>query len=126
MTGWSAELECTFEKAVAETANIVGVLEGAGPLAQETIVLGAHYDHIGRGEFGSRKPDVARGPQRRGRQRDGHGGRAGIGPANDPDAGRRRRGVWCSSRSAARRGDWWAASSTWTIRCSRWPTRWRC
>lgn len=56
--GWSAELECTFEKAAAETANIVGVLEGAGPLAQETIVLGAHYDHIGRGEFGSRKPDA--------------------------------------------------------------------
>ena len=58
LTGWSAELECTFEKAVAETANIVGVLEGAGPLAQETIVMGAHYDHIGCGEFGSRKPDA--------------------------------------------------------------------
>ncbi len=58
MQGWSAEVECTFEKALAETANIVGVLEGAGPLAQETIVLGAHYDHIGRGEFGSRKPDA--------------------------------------------------------------------
>ena len=42
---------------MAETANIVGVLEGEGPLAQETIVLGAHYDHIGRGEFGSRKPN---------------------------------------------------------------------
>lgn len=57
LLGWSAELECTFENAVAETANIVGVLEGAGPWARETIVLGAHYDHIGRGEFGSRKPD---------------------------------------------------------------------
>jgi len=57
LPGWSAELECTFEKAVADTANIVGVLEAAGPLSQETIVLGAHYDHIGHGEFGSRKRD---------------------------------------------------------------------
>ncbi len=58
LAGWSAELACAFEKAAAQTANIVGVLEGAGPLAHETIVLGAHYDHIGRGEFGSRKPEA--------------------------------------------------------------------
>lgn len=53
--GWTVELKSAFEQTTAETANIIGVLEGAGPLAQETIVLGAHYDHIGRGEFGSRK-----------------------------------------------------------------------
>jgi hypothetical protein len=57
LTGWSVDIETTFERSMAETANIVGVLEGEGPLAQETIVLGAHYDHIGRGEFGSRKPN---------------------------------------------------------------------
>ena len=28
---------------------MVGVLEGAGPLADETIVVGAHYDHLGHG-----------------------------------------------------------------------------
>ena len=33
--------------------NVVGVLEGAGPLADETIVVGAHYDHLGSGGFGS-------------------------------------------------------------------------
>ena len=33
--------------------NVVGVLEGAGPLAEETVVIGAHYDHVGMGEFGS-------------------------------------------------------------------------
>jgi len=27
--------------------NVVGVLEGKGPLADETIVIGAHYDHLG-------------------------------------------------------------------------------
>jgi len=33
--------------------NVVGVLEGQGDLAQETIVIGAHYDHLGRGGWGS-------------------------------------------------------------------------
>ena len=33
--------------------NVVGVLEGAGPQAEETVVVGAHYDHVGMGEFGS-------------------------------------------------------------------------
>ena len=31
---------------------MVGVLEGAGSLANETIVIGAHYDHLGRGTRG--------------------------------------------------------------------------
>ncbi|MBN9524160.1 M28 family peptidase [bacterium] len=29
--------------------NVVGVLEGSGPLADETVVVGAHYDHLGYG-----------------------------------------------------------------------------
>jgi hypothetical protein len=33
--------------------NVVGVIEGAGPTANETIVIGAHYDHVGYGQFGS-------------------------------------------------------------------------
>ena len=33
--------------------NVVGVLEGNGPLADETVVIGAHYDHVGYGSFGS-------------------------------------------------------------------------
>lgn len=33
--------------------NVVASLEGEGPLAEETIVLGAHYDHLGREGFGS-------------------------------------------------------------------------
>jgi Peptidase family M28/PDZ domain/PA domain len=31
------------------TKNVIGVLEGAGPDADETIVVGAHYDHLGHG-----------------------------------------------------------------------------
>ncbi len=37
-------------------SNVVGVLPGSGPQRDEYVVVGAHYDHIGRGGFGSRKP----------------------------------------------------------------------
>lgn len=57
LAGWTAELETAFERGTARTANIVGVLDGDGPAADETIVLGAHYDHVGRGEFASRAPN---------------------------------------------------------------------
>ena len=33
--------------------NVVGLLPGKGPLAEKTIVLGAHYDHLGKGGWGS-------------------------------------------------------------------------
>ncbi|QDU99220.1 M28 family peptidase [Lignipirellula cremea] len=36
--------------------NVVGVLPGAGDLAEQTLILGAHYDHLGRGGFGSLAP----------------------------------------------------------------------
>ncbi len=58
LAGWTAEIRCDFETVQARVANIVGVLDGVGPLANETIVIGAHYDHIGYGEFGSRRRGV--------------------------------------------------------------------
>jgi hypothetical protein len=36
-----------------EVKNVVAVLEGEGPHADETIVIGAHYDHLGFGGEGS-------------------------------------------------------------------------
>ncbi len=37
-----------------EAYNVVGILEGSDPqLKDETIVIGAHYDHLGRGGAGS-------------------------------------------------------------------------
>jgi len=45
--------EVTVTRELYKTRNVVGVLEGAGPLAEETVVLGAHYDHLGAGEPGS-------------------------------------------------------------------------
>lgn len=41
---------------LAETSNVVGVLAGKGALAGETVVVGAHYDHVGMGGYGSLAP----------------------------------------------------------------------
>jgi Tol biopolymer transport system component len=39
--------------------NVLGLLEGSDPdLAEEVVVVGAHYDHLGRGPFGSMTPEV--------------------------------------------------------------------
>lgn len=54
MTGWKAQLEADFESSGVKTYNIVGVIEGEGPNADESIVIGAHYDHLGDGAYGSR------------------------------------------------------------------------
>ena len=43
----------TVKRTEYKVKNVVGVLEGTGPLADETVVIGAHYDHVGYGSFGS-------------------------------------------------------------------------
>lgn len=47
--GWTADVAVEITRTAVTTKNVVGVLEGAGPLADETVVVGAHYDHLGRG-----------------------------------------------------------------------------
>lgn len=39
--------EVRFEKVSAPTRNVLGVRRGEGPLADEFVVIGAHYDHLG-------------------------------------------------------------------------------
>lgn len=51
--GWKAKGEATLFLENETVKNVVGVLEGEGPLADETIVVGAHYDHVGMGKYGS-------------------------------------------------------------------------
>lgn len=53
LDGWTIRGRVTIERKSVEISNVVGVLEGEGPLAEETIVVGAHYDHLGRGESGA-------------------------------------------------------------------------
>ncbi|MBI5759019.1 MAG: M20/M25/M40 family metallo-hydrolase [Planctomycetales bacterium] len=56
LTGWTAVGETSIEHRTAEVKNVIGVIEGEGPHADETIVIGAHYDHVGRGGAGSLAP----------------------------------------------------------------------
>ncbi|MBL9123900.1 MAG: M20/M25/M40 family metallo-hydrolase [Planctomycetaceae bacterium] len=53
LAGCRIQGEITVLRNDVEIKNVVGVLEGEGPLADETIVIGAHYDHLGRGDAGS-------------------------------------------------------------------------
>jgi hypothetical protein len=57
------ELDATLSAAVdleqeeIVTHNVAGVLPGKGNLAGEYVVIGAHYDHLGYGKYGSRDSD---------------------------------------------------------------------
>src|SRR5207249_1241391 len=57
LAGWTATLDVKVKRNTVPVKNVVGVLEGAGPLANETLVIGAHYDHLGYGGAGSRSPN---------------------------------------------------------------------
>jgi hypothetical protein len=49
LKGWRVKATVGISRTTVETKNVIGVLEGAGPLAEETVVVGGHYDHLGRG-----------------------------------------------------------------------------
>ncbi len=53
LPGVMAEGQITIERQTVTTKNVAAVLPGKGPHAEEVIVIGAHYDHLGRGEEGS-------------------------------------------------------------------------
>ena len=57
LEGWRVVGEVSVERSDAEVKNVVGVLEGKGPLAEECVVIGAHYDHLGWGGPGSLEPN---------------------------------------------------------------------
>ena len=45
-----------FTNNAVTTSNVVGIVEGEGPNADEVIVIGGHYDHLGYGGYGSNAP----------------------------------------------------------------------
>jgi hypothetical protein len=53
LTGWKASGETNLVQKKAEVKNVIAVLEGEGPHSDETIVIGAHYDHLCYGGVGS-------------------------------------------------------------------------
>lgn len=50
---WKVSLDLKVKRDKVGLKNIVGVVEGAGPLANEIVVVGAHYDHLGFGSGSS-------------------------------------------------------------------------
>ena len=60
LPGTRVRIEVSLVRDRAIAANVVAVLPGADArLAHEAIVIGAHYDHLGRGGEGSLAPDQA-------------------------------------------------------------------
>ena len=57
LMGWTATIETTVRRRTVPVNNVIGVIEGRGVLADETVVVGAHYDHLGYGGKGSRAKD---------------------------------------------------------------------
>jgi aminopeptidase YwaD len=58
LPGVRIRLEVSLVRERGTAANVVGVLRGTDPrLRDESIVVGAHYDHLGRGGEGSLAPD---------------------------------------------------------------------
>jgi len=53
LPGWTVSVAVRMHRGAIQAKNVVGVLEGAGPLANQTVVIGAHYDHLGYGGNGS-------------------------------------------------------------------------
>ena len=47
--GWNLAASIAIDREGLMTKNVIGVLEGVGPQRDETIVVGAHYDHLGSG-----------------------------------------------------------------------------
>lgn len=58
LAGWMVKGEVTVQRQEVEVRNVIGVLEGEGPHADETIIIGAHYDHLGLGGANSAAPGV--------------------------------------------------------------------
>jgi len=51
--------DADLDQSPLTSANIGALLPGRGDLAERSILIGAHYDHIGLGTFASRSPDRA-------------------------------------------------------------------
>ncbi len=57
LPGAECSINIKVEKVPLFTDNVGAILPGRGALADEFIVVGSHYDHVGYGYFGSRDAD---------------------------------------------------------------------
>jgi hypothetical protein len=51
LTGWNIQLNVRVKRNESPVKNVIGVIPGKGNLANETVVVGSHYDHLGAGFF---------------------------------------------------------------------------
>jgi len=56
LTDVRGTLKVSMTPAQATTKNVLAEIPGRGALAEETLVIGAHYDHVGMGGYGSLAP----------------------------------------------------------------------
>jgi len=55
LPGVQVTLEVSLEEVRQRTENVIGILPGSEPtLKDESVVIGAHYDHVGFGHYGTR------------------------------------------------------------------------
>ncbi|PAY19265.1 peptidase M28 [Rhodopirellula sp. SM50] len=52
----TVSLSVDLKPAIAVSDNVIGRLPGKGLLANQTLVIGAHYDHVGMGGYASMAP----------------------------------------------------------------------
>jgi hypothetical protein len=55
---WTMSGQVRLEKTRLKVKNVIASIPGEGSLAAETVVIGAHYDHVGMGGPGSLSPGV--------------------------------------------------------------------
>lgn len=77
LNGWTASGQSSVELVKVPVKNVIAVLEGEGPFSDETIIVGAHYDHLGRGAEGSLAGAADRGEIHNGAD-DNASGTAGL------------------------------------------------
>jgi len=53
LTGWKISGQVSVDWKGQELKNVLGLLRASGGNAEETVVVGAHYDHLGLGGWGS-------------------------------------------------------------------------
>lgn len=57
--GLSVSIDIELDRRPTMTDNLGALIEGRGVLKDEYVVIGAHYDHVGYGRFGSRIRNAA-------------------------------------------------------------------
>ena len=110
LKGWRIQGETDVRHVPCEVKNIAAILPGEGPLADEAIVFGAHYDHLGYGSQ-STLPSK-RGPIYHGADDNASGVAVVLEvPAPWPNGRRGSTARWYSFFSRARNGVFGAAAT---------------